>query len=175
MTILGEEMGKDFTMDMQEYHDAVLEYEVLAGSSLAAKRTMAQSMTLITQIFENPNIAQNLADINEEYIDFKAILDMWMEASEWKNKQDIIKKLTPEMKQKQAAKSQAAQAQSKANMAVQLSDRKAQQKSQLSSQQADERIKKDLILGAFKANSMSEAEEGAPSEGGIDGSTPEVQ
>ena len=34
----------------------VLDYEVLAGASLAAKRTMAQSLTLITQILENPQI-----------------------------------------------------------------------------------------------------------------------
>ena len=107
-SIIGEELGQEFILDMQEFHDSKHEYEVLAGASLAAKRIMAQSMTLITQIFSQPNIQKNLAEINEEYIDFKPILEMWMESSEWKNKQDIIKKMTPAMKQKQAAASQLA-------------------------------------------------------------------
>jgi hypothetical protein len=97
--ILGKEMGSDFLdkFKIQDYHDAQIEYEVLAGSSLAAKRTMAQSMVMLTQILDNPQIQESLADINQEYIDFKPIISMWMEASEWKNKNDIIKKMTPEM------------------------------------------------------------------------------
>ncbi len=175
MNVLGEEFGKDYKMDMQEYHDTKMEYEVLAGSSLAAKRTMAQSMTLITQIFENPQINQYLADNEEEYIDYKVILEMWLEASEWKNKNDIIKKMTPDMKKRRDQAAQAAQQQSKAAMAMQLSDRKAQQKSELSRQQAQERIQKDIVINAFRTNAMSEATSGTPSAGGLGGETPEVQ
>ena len=42
--ILGEEHGPEFVkeLDMQEYHDGKVTFEVLAGSSLSAKRTMAQ-------------------------------------------------------------------------------------------------------------------------------------
>jgi len=46
---------------------------------------MAQSMVMLTQILQNPQIQDSLAEINEEYIDFKPILRMWLEASEWKN------------------------------------------------------------------------------------------
>ena len=97
--ILGNEMGTDFLkgFSIQSFHDSQIEYEVLAGSSLAAKRTMAQSMVMLTQILDNPQIQQSLADINQEYIDFKPIISMWLEASEWKNKNDIIKKMTPQM------------------------------------------------------------------------------
>jgi hypothetical protein len=97
--ILGNEMGTDFLkgFSIQSFHDSQIEYEVLAGSSLAAKRTMAQSMVMLTQILDNPQIQQSLADINQEYIDFKPIISMWLEASEWKNKNDIIKKMTPAM------------------------------------------------------------------------------
>ena len=62
-------------------------------------------MTLLTQILENPQITDQLADINEEYIDWKTILNMWLESSEWKNKNDIIKPMTAQMKQKRAAAS----------------------------------------------------------------------
>lgn len=172
--ILGEELGSDFEMDFQEYHSAIMDYEVLAGSSLAAKRTMAQSMTLITQIFENPTIQQNLAEINGEYIDFKPILKMWMESTEWKNVNDIIKPLTPAMKQRMEQKSEAAQAQSKANVAAQQNDQKFKQKQALQAQQADDRIKKDIVVNAFRNNSMTEATEGEASAGGVEGGEPNV-
>lgn len=170
MRVLGEELGKAFEANLlQEFHDAIIEYEVLAGSSIAAKRTMAQSMTLITQIFENPTIQENLADINGEYIDFKPIISMWMEASEWKNKQDIIKKLTPEMVQRRQEKSQAAQAQSKAAIAASSDQRKFEQKQQLEDQSTDNRIKRDIVREAFRANGMSEGVEGVPGTSGVDG------
>ena len=174
-TILGEEKGKDFEVDLQEYHDAVIEYEVLAGSSLAAKRTMSQSMTLITQIFENPTIQQNLAEINEEYIDFKEILKMWMEASEWKNFNDIVKPLTAEMKAKQAQKSQAAQAQSKLATQSAISKQNAEQKAQLQQEGIQGRIQERLIVGAVLNSAKSEANEGEPSAAGLEGTEPTVE
>lgn len=174
-TILGQEMGKDFEVDLQEFHDARIEYEILAGSSLAAKRTMSQSLTLIEQIFTNPGIQQNLADINEEYIDIKEILKMWMESSEWKNFNDIVKPMTPQMKQKRQAESQAAQTQSKLSTQTTLNSQKAQLKAQLDQQNADERIKKDLVVGAFKNSSMDEATQGEPNPLGIGGEQPTVE
>lgn len=174
VTVLGDEMGKDYEVDLDAFHKARIEYEVLAGSSLAAKRTMAQSLTLITQIFENPAIQQNLAEINGEYIDFKPIVSMWMEASEWKNKNDIIKPLTPEMKAKQQAQSQAAQAQSKAAVTAQSNQQKFEQKSQLEDQATDNRIRRDIIREAFRDNGMSEATEGTPASGGLEGQEPTI-
>ena len=172
--ILGDELGKEYEMDLQSFHDAKISFEVLAGSSLAAKRTMAQSMTLITQIFENPQIQQNLADINGEYIDFKPIVKMWMEASEWKNTNDIIKPLTDEMKQRRQEQSQSAQQQSKSAISMQMNNQKFQQKAQLQQQSADERIKRDLIVASFRGNSESEATEGTPSTSGLEGQMPNV-
>ena len=173
MDVLGKELGSAFTVDMQEFHDAIIEYEVLAGASLAAKRQMAQSLTLITQIFENPTIQNNLAEINGEYIDFKPILSMWMEASEWKNKNDIIKPLTPEMKQRMQQKTQAAQQQSQANIQQQSNQQKFEQKAQLEDQANDNRIKRDLVREAFRKDSMTEATEGESSDAGLE-SGPEV-
>lgn len=173
-SILGDEMGKDYEMDLQAFHDARIEYEVLAGASLSAKRTMAQSMTLLTQILENPQITDSLADINEEYVDWKVILNMWIEASEWKDKNDILKPMTPEMKQKRAAASQAAQQQSKAAVAQTISQQKFREKSMLQQQSADDRIRRDLVVQAFRDNGTSMATEGVPSQYGIDGTMPNV-
>ena len=168
-------MGQSFEGSMQEFHDAVFDYEILAGSSLAAKKTMAQSMTLITQIFENPTIQQNLADINGEYIDFKAILRMWLEASEWKNFNDFVKPLTEEMKQKRQQQSEAAQQQSKLATQSAISKQNAEQKSQLQQEATDQRIKERLTVGAVLNSAKSEADEGAPDESGIEGAEPDVE
>lgn len=173
--ILGDEKGKDFEMDMQEFHDGAVEYEVLAGSALAAKRTMSQSMTLITQIFETPAIQENLADINEEYIDFKEILKMWMEASEWKNFNSIIKPMTQQMKQKRQAQSQAAQQQSKLATQQTVSAQNAQQKSKLQAESIQGRIQERLIVGAVLNSAKGEANEGAPDTSGLGGAQPEVE
>ena len=177
LAVLGKERGEAYTkhIDMQEFHDAQIEYEVLAGSSLAAKRTMAQSMVMLTQILDNPQIQESLADINEEYIDFKPIINMWMEASEWKNGQDIIKPLTDAMKKKRAASSKAAQMQMQTQAKSQGDQQKFQQKQQLADQESDNRIKRDIIRESARANGMSEAVEGTPSPQGLEGEQPTVE
>ena len=171
--ILGQEKGKDFEVDLQEYHDGVVEFEVLAGASLAAKRTMSQSMTLITQIFENPTIQENLADINEEYIDFRQILKMWMEASEWKDFNDIVKPMTPAMKAKRQQQSAAAQQQSKLATQSAISAQNAKQKAQLQQESTQQRIQERLIVGAVLNSAKSEANEGAPDVSGLGGGSDE--
>jgi hypothetical protein len=174
--ILGKEQGADFLTDfnLQDFHDAQIDYEVLAGSSLAAKRTMAQSMVMLTQILSNPQIQESLADINEEYLDYKPIITMWLEASEWKNKNDIIKPMTPAMKQKRAANSKAAQMQAQQQAKAAGDQQKFSQKQSLEDQASDNRIKRDITREAAKASGMSEAVEGEPSTQGLEGRQPTV-
>jgi hypothetical protein len=174
--VLGKEQGEKLASElkMQEYWDAMFEFEVLAGSSMAAKRTMAQSMVMLTQILDNPQIQESLADINEEYIDFKPIIDMWMEASEWKNGQDIIKPMTAAMKQKRAANSKAAQMQMQMQAKQQSDQQKFDQKAQLEDQSSNNRIKRDLVIAAAKASGLSETVSGEPSAGGLEGQIPNV-
>ena len=173
--ILGDEKGKDFEVDLAQFHEGVVEYEVLAGAALAAKRTMSQSMTLITQIFENPTIQQNLADINEEYIDFRQILKMWMEASEWKDFNDIVKPLTQAMKDKRQQQSQAAMQQSKMAQQSAISKQNAQQKSQLQQESIDGRIRERMVVGAVLNSTKNEANEGEPGASGLGDAEPQVQ
>lgn len=169
--ILGKEDGGTLVKDlsMQDFHDAKIEYEVLAGASLSAKRTMAQSMTLITQFLQNPQVQEQLAEINEEYIDVKEIFKMWAEASEWKNKNDLVKPMTPAMKAKRAANSKAAQMQQQMQAKQQDSQTKFQQKEQLEDQANDNRIKRDIVRESARANSMSEAVSGVPGAQGLEG------
>ena len=102
---------------------------------------------------------------------------MWMEASEWKNRNDIIKKLTPEMKAAQQAKSQAAQANSKLVAQQQLNTQKAQLKSQQADQDNQARVQRDIVRESFRNSAMSEATQGEPSATGLEGAaeTPTVE
>ena len=183
--ILGNEMGQEFlagggtpdkpAFSVQSFHDSQIEYEVLAGASLAAKRTMAQSMVMLTQILDNPQIQQSLSDSDEEYIDFKPVIGMWLEASEWKNKNDIIKKMTPQMIAKKNANSKAALMQQQVQAKQQGEQQKFQQKQELEDQASDNRIKRDITREAAKASGMNEAVEGEPSTQGIQGQLPTVE
>lgn len=175
--ILGDVLGKPLAKElgMQDYWDATMDFEVLAGASMSAKRTMAQSMVMLTQFLDNPQFGTSLADINEEYIDYKVIFDMWMEASEWKNGMDIIKPMTPEMKAKREANSPAAQNQMKMQAQQQGADQKFAQKQQLEDQSSNNRIKRDLVIASAKASGLSETVEGEPSTGGLEGQQPTVQ
>jgi hypothetical protein len=168
--ILGEEMGKDFEVSLQEFHDARIEFETLAGASLAAKRTMAQSMTIIEQVFTNAAIMENLADINEEYIDIKQILKMWLQSTEWKDFNDLIKPLTAQMKQKRAAQQQQAQQQNKTQSQMQLNQQKGAIQANLDNENADRRFQKDIVLSALKGSGESEADTGQPSGTGLESS-----
>jgi hypothetical protein len=97
--ILGEELGQDFEIEMDDYLNADMQYEVLAGTHLAAKKAMAQSLPLMIQILENPALLTQLNDMGWT-VDVKEIFDMFMEMSDWKNTRDLIRKMTPEEMQK---------------------------------------------------------------------------
>jgi hypothetical protein len=166
--ILGDELGKEYlkTFDMQAFHDRKIMYEVLAGSSMAARRTMAQSLPIMFQLFQNPEIQQFLGEVQGKYIDWETILNMFLETAEWKDRQDIIKDLTPEMK-KALAQKQQGQQQAQLQNQMALNNQKAEQKSAQADQDADGRIKRDLIREAFKASSGSIATEGVADNTGF--------
>jgi hypothetical protein len=178
--ILGKQMGTDFLTDadspfqIQDYHDAQIEYEVLAGSSLAAKRTMAQSMVMLTQILDNPQIQQMLAEAGKK-INIESIIAMWLEASEWKNKNDIVVPMTPAEIQRRDANSKAALQQGAMQAKQQSDQQKFVQKQELEDQASDNRIKRDITREAAKASSLSETVEGTPSTGGLQGQLPTVE
>ena len=165
--ILGEELGKDYIaqVDMKAYHEGKVIFEVLAGASLAAKKTMAQSLTLISQYLGNPQFLEYLADLGY-YVDQLTLLDMWMMASEWKDRQDLIKPLTPDMEKRRAQKLQQQQ-QGPMQTQMALNDQKAQLKSQQADQDTAGRIKRDLVRYATEASARSEETEGEPSGQGF--------
>src|SRR5258708_11223624 len=141
-SVLNEKLGTELKFSIVEYlkgKRGIQSFNVLAGSHLAARQQMAQSMPLIMQYFSQPALAEQIADINGEYIDFDEILHMLTDVSGWGNTYySIVKPLTPEMKARRQQQQQAA-ANQKFNQQTALNDQKGRQKSQLQEEQWTQR------------------------------------
>jgi hypothetical protein len=126
--ILGEELGKDFKVSMQDFmKSGIKSFDVLAGAHLAIKQQMVQAMPLIMQYYTVPQLAAQVADINNEYIDFKELLHTLTDLSGLGSGafNSIIKPLTPEMKAKREQNSPANLAKIKAGGQQQVVQQKA--------------------------------------------------
>lgn len=164
LDIIGEEMGKDLIVDMEKYHEGKAEYDVLAGTYAASRQVMVQSLTILTQFLNMPGLDDFLAEIHGEFVDRKTLAKMYIEASQWGDTQDIIKPLTPEMKQNlQKKKQQQMAAPMQAKLALQQQKNQAQ--IELEDQKTDNRIKRDFAVAAVKAQGLGEAVSGEPSQG----------
>jgi hypothetical protein len=169
--VLGTALTKN--LDMQRYWDSQIDFEVLAGASMAAKRTMAQSLVMLTQFLDNPQLTQALGEMGL-YIDYQVIFKMWMEASEWKSSQDIVKPMPPDIQKKRDANSPAAMNAQRMQMMQQTNNDKFAQRQELEDQSSNNRIKRDLVIASAKASGLSETVEGEPSTGGLEGQTPTI-
>lgn len=164
LDIVGKELGSALVIDMQEYHDGKVEYDVLAGTYASARQIMVQSLTILTQILENPQLQEFLAEIHGEYIDLKTLAKMYIEASQWGDTQDLIKPMTPQMKDALQKKQQAKLA-GPLQQKLTLQQQKYEQQSELEDQKTDNRIKRDFAVAAVKAAGLGEAVSGEPSDG----------
>jgi len=165
---LGDEMHATFE-DFMKGRKGIKTFDVLAGSHLAARQQMAQSMPLIMQYFTNPALAGQIADINGEYIDFSEILHMLTDVSGWGGSTyySIMKKLTPQMKAQRAAQNPAAMKMAADNA---KSQQQFQNKSQLQSQGWTERAAGDVIRHSLEAAGSTESITGEPGGPGFGGS-----
>lgn len=117
-----EKDGSDF---MEKFMNAKMRYEALAGAHLAARKGQAQFLPMFIQMIENPQIIQQENELGR-YIDTNEVMSMLLEVSEWRNRRDIFKTMTPQMKQNRL---QSQQAQSKMAGQAQLENQKHKNKS----------------------------------------------
>lgn len=170
--ILGQQLGNSFKVSMKNFMTAGIKaFDVLAGAHLAVKQQMAQSLPLLMQYFMSPQLASQVADINEEYIDFGELVHMLTDAGGWGGGQyySILKPLTPQMKAKRQANSPAALAQIKAQGQAALLKQKGDQKQQELEQSWTQRASGDIIRHAIETSGQPEAIGGTPGGGGFGG------
>lgn len=171
--ILGQELGNDFKLSMKNFMTAgIKSFDVLAGAHLAVKQQMAQSMPLLMQYFMAPQLANQVADINEEYIDFGELVHMLTDSGGWGAGQyySILKPLTPAMKAKRQQNSPANLAQIKAQGQSTLLAQKGQQKERDLEQSWTGRAAGDIIRHAIETSGTPESVNGEPGGPGFGGS-----
>jgi len=162
--ILNDKLGKDFELDAEKYFNAPIErFEVMAGSHIAVKQQMAQAVTLMVELFQSPQTMSELAQINGQYVDVSELLHMIADVSGFRNFYDVIKDLTPEMRQKMMAMNPAViQAQAKGRL--------QQQQHQNQQELIDQKdVNRAVVLGlrsGIESEIRSEAETG---QGGAEG------
>lgn len=131
--ILGEKLGNDFKLDHIQYRNARIEYEVLAGASLGAKKEMAQALPIMIQLLNNPTFVANANDAGYQF-DAVAIFQAFVDAAGWKFSQAFLREMTPEEKQKHEANSPAAMQAAQLKNAQVMQQQKFEQEQTLENQ-----------------------------------------
>lgn len=124
--VLDQEMQQAMEVDHEEFRNAKMDYEVLAGAKLGPKKEMAQFFTFLTQILNNPSLNEMVAEAGYTF-DIVAIFKLFADASGWKYSQPFLVKMTPQQQQRRQANSPAAIQQQKGQQAQQQSVQKFQQ------------------------------------------------
>jgi len=168
--VLGDKLGPAYRASIKNFMMSGVEsFDVLAGSHLAAKQQMAQSLPLIMQYFMNPALAEQVADINGEFISYKELLHMLTDSGGWGGGQyySIFKPLTDQMKQARQQKQnpQAAKTQSQ----MQLNEQRSQLRQNEMQQDWTQRAAGDVIRHSLEAASGPEAITGIPGGPGFGG------
>lgn len=84
--------------DMKKFIDATFEIEMTAAAKLAAKTAMAQQLPFLMQIFQQPQMLEQLHSEGKT-ISLDVLLDVLFAVSEYRIEDEIIVPLTPEEKE----------------------------------------------------------------------------
>ena len=95
------------TIQWDSFMEAELEAEVLAGAKLAAKAAMAQQLPYLMQIFQQPQLLEQLHNEGKT-VDLQVILDVLFAVSEYRMEDEIIRPMSDDEKAHQAQMMEAA-------------------------------------------------------------------
>jgi hypothetical protein len=160
--ILGEKIGPDFKVDHIEFRNARVEYEVLAGANLGAKKEMAQALPIMIQLLNNPTFVANANDGGYQF-DAVAIFQAFVDAAGWKFSQAFLREMTDEEKQKHQANSPAAMQQAQAASAAKMQAAKFQQEQTLENQKQLGKAGNEAVRASIE-KSTEPAELGGPDQ-----------
>jgi hypothetical protein len=125
------ERTTDLVVDFQDFMDAKVKFDTLAGTRLAAKNKMAQALPFLLEVFGNQALVQQLSETGWK-VNAMELINMVLEMSEWKNKRDLVIPMTDQEKQMMQssnpaavkAQADAAQLQQKHQNDMELEDKK---------------------------------------------------
>lgn len=122
--ILDEDMEHDYAkFDHIAWRNAQVNYQVLAGAHMGAKKQMAEFMPFVEQMITNPAFMQAIA-ATDEVFDANTFIKFWAQLAGIKYSMPFFRKMTPQEKQEKQANSQAALQQQKLQAASSLQGQK---------------------------------------------------
>lgn len=129
--VLGDRVP-DLIVDFGDFLEQNIKFDTLAGTRLAAKNKMAQSLPFLMEVFTNQAIVGQLSETGWK-VDVKELVAMICDMSEWKNQRDLVVPMSQEELQQQQAQQQSA---------MQMNSKQAllQQKQQGDLQMEDKKI-----------------------------------
>jgi hypothetical protein len=169
--VLGEELGPKFKIDHIQFREAELEFEVLAGAHLGAKKEMAQFLPIMVQLMTAPAFNTGIQQSFMKW-DVVAIFKAFAESAGWKYSQNFLIKMTDEEKQQAKQNQPAALQQRQAQAQQAQSQQKFQQDQQKEAQEQLGKAQNEVMRGAVEHALQSEVT-GEPANTGF-GSTTEL-
>jgi hypothetical protein len=157
---------KPVDIDHIDYRNAIIDFEVLAGSKLGAKKEMAQFLPLMLQIFNNPSFTQSLTDAGYRWNSF-GVFQTFCDAAGFKFSQNFVVPMTPQEKQRAQANSPAALQQQKLAAANQMQLQQFQQEERLEDQKQLGKAGAEVIRQTTEHALNSEEVNGEPGSTGF--------
>ena len=159
--ILGDALGESFKVNHLNMRNAHLEFEVLAGTKLGAKKEMAQFLPIMLNIFNNPTFTQDLAQAGYIF-DPVAIFKAFSDAAGWKFSQNFLKKMTPDQMQTAKANTKAALLQMQLNAKQQSQTAQFQHEETLEDQKQLGKAGNEVLRQAIEQATTPEEVQGTP-------------
>lgn len=164
--VLSDELAEKYReVDHIAFRSARIDFEVLAGSKLGAKKEMAQAIPFILQLINNPTFTENIN--NAGYIwDGPAVFKNFCDLAGYKFSQGFMRKMTAQEQQQHAQNSPAALQQQKLQAAQQSQLAQFQHEEQIEDQKQLGKAGNEILRQAVEQAGTSEQVEG---EGGDKG------
>lgn len=159
--VLGDKLGPEFKFKAGDFLNAPAEFEVLAGSHLAAKSQMAQSLFMMIQLFESQPLMDQLNKISHQRVNVEELFHMVHDISGWKNYYNIIEDMTDEQIASMEQNSPAAMAQMKVQAQSAQQDKQFAQKQAVIDQENEGRAARDIFRVIAEKSAEPEALLGA--------------
>jgi hypothetical protein len=173
--ILNDELQHEFVKDNGDLVDLInarVKFSVLAAAKMQVKRTMAQSLPLLTQYLANQQTQEQLA-IQGKKVNVLELTRMYFTISGWNTTNDVIVDMTPQDQQRAQAMNPAAQIQAKqqatTQSAAQIQQQKFENEQNLQDQSNTARAAREVLRTVFEKEATPEALTGEPSATGLGG------
>jgi hypothetical protein len=163
--LLANHLTQALMVDYNDFLNAEIKFDTLAGTRLAARSRMAQALPFLLEVFGNQQLLAQLSQTGWK-VNVIELTNMVTDVSGWKNRRDLVVPMTDQEKQTmmqqsnaaQQAQSESAQLEQKQQNAMQLEDLKIKGRiaTQAVKQQGQKLIESPLEHATALAERMSD-------------------